>query len=378
MQVVRSITRILATMLLVAMFASSANAEPPSAKGMGTINYSGKVSVAQKQEAFKQAKINALDRYIAEFGDQPKERNYSLIRNQVITNVDNYLLGASMLTEVVDDKTHVYTVIIRADINASRLENALKDSSAMANTANAEKSSIIFVFVARQQKSVQSFDDKVYKRVDTQRGHTTTENLNRNTTESETVGKSKVATGDSGQATYGTTRDTTSSAATGGSTLKKGDAIEWDTAQTADINTITSGVMTNAGYDVVDTDNLDASLIQAIRKDYSTANDLSTSTVQALMAAAKSFDIPYVAVGTLDVGVRDIDPVTGNIRVYVKVNERVLTSRNKLFKTAAAVGPVDYQGLGSSEDIARTNALKKAAGDAAQQLMNALNAKGVQ
>lgn len=378
MQVIRSIKTMLTLTLLAIMYVSGASAEAPSAKGMGTINYSGKVSVAQKQEALKLAKINALDRYIAEFGDQPKERNYSLIRNQVITNVDEYLLGATTLTEVVDDKTHVYTVIIRADINASRLENVLKDSSAMANTANAEKSSIIFVFVARQQKSVQSFDDKVYKRVDTQRGHTTTENLNRNTTESENVGKSKVVTGDSGQATYGTTRDTTSSATTGGSTIKKGDTVEWDAAQTADINTITSGVMTNAGYDVVDTDNLDASLIQAIRKDYSTANDLSTSTVQQLMAAARSLDIPYVAVGTLDVGVRDIDPVTGNIRVYVKVNERVLTSRNKLFKTAAAVGPVDYQGLGSSEDIARTNALKKAAGDAAQQLMNALNAKGVQ
>jgi hypothetical protein len=42
------------------------------------------------------------------------------------------------------------------------------------------------------------------------------------------------------------------------------------------------------------------------------------------------------------------------------------------------VGPVDYHGLGASEDNARTNALKSAAGDAAQQLMNALNAKGVQ
>jgi hypothetical protein len=374
MQVMRS----LSGWLFVLLFSCAASAATPSAKGMATVNYSSKISAAQKQEALKQAKINALDRFIADFNDQPKERNYSLIRNQVIASVDSYLLGTSVLSETADDKTRIYTVVIRADINASRLENALKDSSAMATTDNAEKSAILFVFVSRQQKTVQSFDDKVHKRTDAQRGNNVTENINRNTTESESVSKNKVVTGDKGQASYGSTRDTSVTTTTGGSVVKKGDVIEWDIAPAADINTITASVMTNAGYDVVDADNLDAALIQSIRKDYSTANDLSTATVQALMAAAKSLEIPYVAVGTLDVGVRDIDSVTGNIRVYVKVNERVLTAKNRLFKTAAAVGPVDYQGLGSSEDIARTNALKNAAGDAAQQLMNALNAKGVQ
>jgi hypothetical protein len=374
MQVIRNVIAMLAGMLLF----SPAMAAPPSAKGMAMVTFSGKLSATAKQDAMQKAKINAVDRYIADFNDQPKERNYSIIRNQVIASVDNYLLGTTVLSEDINEKTHSYSLVIRADINASRLENALKDSSAMATTANADKSSIIFVFVARQQKSVQSFDDKVYKRADTQRGVTVNENLNRNTSESEKVSRSKVDTADSGQATHSATRDNTVSVTTGGSVIKKNDLIEWDIAQTADINTITAGVMTNAGYDVVDTDNLDPALMQAIRKDYSSSNDLSPATTQMLMAAAKELDIPYVAVGTLDVGVRDTDPVTGNVRVYVKVNERVLTSRGRLFKTAAAVGPVDYHGLGASEDNARTNALKSAAGDAAQQLMNALNAKGVQ
>jgi len=377
MQITRTAIKAI-VVLGMALCASVAFAAPPSAKGIATVNYSGKLSASVKQDAMQKAKINALDRYINDFNDQPKERNYSLIRNQIVTSIDSYVLSALVLSEQTDEKGHSYTVTIRADINDGKLENAMKDSSAMANTANGEKSMIIFVFVARQQKSVQSFDDKKYKRADVQRGVTANENLNRDTTESEKMGKSKVVTGDSGKATYSAEHDATVSVTTGGSVTRKSDAVEWDIAQTADINTITAGVMTNAGYDVVDTDNLDPTLMQAIRKDYSGSNDLSPATTQALIAAAKSLEIPYIAVGTLDVGVRDIDPANGRIRVYVKVNERVLTARGRLFKTAAAVGPVDFQGEGPSEDIARTDALKTAARAAAEQLMNSLNAKGVQ
>jgi len=377
MQITRTAIKAI-VVLGMALCASVAFAAPPSAKGIATVNYSGKLSASVKQDAMQKAKINALDRYINDFNDQPKERNYSLIRNQIVTSIDSYVLSALVLSEQTDEKGHSYTVTIRADINDGKLENAMKDSSAMANTANGEKSMIIFVFVARQQKSVQSFDDKKYKRADVQRGATANENLNRDTTESEKIGKSKVVTGDSGKATYSAEHDATVSVTTGGSVTRKSDAVEWDIAQTADINTITAGVMTNAGYDVVDTDNLDPTLMQAIRKDYSGSNDLSPATTQALIAAAKSLEIPYIAVGTLDVGVRDIDPANGRIRVYVKVNERVLTARGRLFKTAAAVGPVDFQGEGPSEDIARTDALKTAARAAAEQLMNSLNAKGVQ
>ena len=377
MQITRTAIKAI-VVLGMALCASVAFAAPPSAKGIATVNYSGKLSATVKQDAMQKAKINALDRYINDFNDQPKERNYSLIRNQIVTSIDSYVLSALVLSEQTDEKGHSYTVTVRADINDGKLENAMKDSSAMANTANGEKSMIIFVFVARQQKSVQSFDDKKYKRADVQRGVTANENLNRDTTESEKIGKSKVVTGDSGKATYSAEHDATVSVTTGGSVTRKSDAVEWDIAQTADINTITAGVMTNAGYDVVDTDNLDPTLMQAIRKDYSGSNDLSPATTQALIAAAKSLEIPYIAVGTLDVGVRDIDPANGRIRVYVKVNERVLTARGRLFKTAAAVGPVDFQGEGPSEDIARTDALKTAARAAAEQLMNSLNAKGVQ
>lgn len=374
MQVIKAAIAI-ATMTLCASWTLAAT---PSAKGTISVSYSGRLSAAVKQDAMQKAKINAVDRYIADFNDQPKERNYSIIRNQVIVAVDSYLLGTTVLSEEHDDKARRYTLVIRADINASRLENALKDSSAMATTDTKEKSSIIFVFVARQQKSAQSFDARTTRRVDTQGSANVNHNINRNSSESEKVTGSKVDTRDEGKSSESASRDTSNSVTTGGSTLRKADVIEWELAPTADINTITTGVMGNAGYEVVDTDNLDPALMQAIRKDYSSSNDLSPATTQSLVAAARALDIPYIAVGTLDVGVKDIDATTGNTRVYIKVNERVIDIRKKLFRTAAAVGPVDFHGLGPSEDVARTNALKKAAGDAAQQLMNALNAKGVQ
>ena len=86
--------------------------------------------------------------------------------------------------------------------------------------------------------------------------------------------------------------------------------------------------------------------------------------------------MPYLALGTLDVGMKSKDPATGLVRVNVTVTGKVLDVSGRFPKTASSVGPVQIAGLGPNPTVARTNALSKAAETAARQLSDELNAKG--
>jgi hypothetical protein len=326
---------LLVMMLCIAPLALAA----VSSKGTATVTYTGKVSAKVKQEALQKAKVNALDRYFSEV-NPAKARNYELVREKLVGTIDDYVLGATTLSEQNDEKGRLYSVTVRVDINSPKLENALQNSSAVANATESEKSLLTFVFVARQQKSVQSFDDRVHSRTDTEDTDANDIDAKRKTSESERV-----------------SRRTSSSTTTGGSTLRQSDAIEWKVTRAGEINSVMTGTFSNAGYEVVEAEYVDKLNIDAIREDYSFGDDLSQATLLEVSRTVKAADIPLIAIGTLDVGMRDIDPVSN--------------------LTVSSVGPTQFAGLGPDESVARVNALKKAAESAAQQLMNELNAKGV-
>jgi len=117
--------------------------------------------------------------------------------------------------------------------------------------------------------------------------------------------------------------------------------------------------------------------IERIRKDFSTGNDLAPATLRDTANGIRAANIPYIAVGTLDVGMRDRDPASGNTRVFVTVTGKVLDVTGRFPRTVSSVGPVQFSGTGPNETVARTNALQLAAEKAAQQMINELNVKAV-
>jgi hypothetical protein len=112
--------------------------------------------------------------------------------------------------------------------------------------------------------------------------------------------------------------------------------------------------------------------VSAIEDDYKSGNDLKTSTLQSIVAGMKTAQIPIFALGTLDVGLAGRDDATGLVRVAVTVNARVMDVTQSIPETIAAVGPVQYAGVGPTEDEARTSALKLAASNAARELNSQL------
>jgi hypothetical protein len=238
------------------------------------------------------------------------------------------------------------------------------------------------VFVARQQRSATSFDDRVTVREDNSDRESTTYDEKRKTSETERVRRTGISTSDSIEESTDSTRDTSRVTTTGGKQVRQADEIEWTVTRASEINSVMTGTFANAGFEVVDAEYVEGESngllsVDAIRQDYSHGDDLAPLTMRNMVNGVKAAGIPYIAIGTLDVGMRGTDDVTGNKVVSVTVSGQVLDLSGRFPRKVSSVGPVQFSGMGRDESIARVNALTKAAESAGQQLMNELNAKGV-
>jgi len=379
------------TIVLVIFTASTALAQATTSKGVATVVLDGPLTTQVKTQALRDAEINALDRYFSK-ANQAKAKNYQLIRDDLIRSVDQYILSVAILSEDIDGlslsevkqvESGLYSIVIRADIDANRLNNELKSQSVVANTAVADKSLMTLLFVARQQVSVQSFDDKVYKRTDVNTKLDMDDSSTNSHTESEDIRDDSITLRDTNDNSRNMNADQTVAVTSGGSKTTKADTVMWDVTRASEINSVMTGVFSNAGYEIVEAEYLEEESgglidIAAIRGDYQTGDDLAAATLRNTAKGVRSVEIPYLALGTLDVGMKSQDPTSGLVRVYVTVTGKVLDVSGRFPRTASAVGPVQVAGLGPTESVARTNALKKAAETAAKQLTDELNAKGFQ
>jgi hypothetical protein len=345
----------------------AAVAQETSSKGVGTVEFGGWRGANNdiRREAVNRAKVNAIERYVSK-GDQSQLKEFDAIRDRVRKEIDDYVLSATVISEDVDKKARRFTVVVRADLNVNRLRNALQGNSAVMNTASSERSELIMVFVAREQLSVKSFKEKKYTREDV-------EEIDEGA-DLESAGPAGIE--------YAASSSRSVSKTSGGSSTHKADQIEYDVSSAANVNAAMSNVFTTAGFEVIEAemvkDETDGLLdVDAFREDFRYGDDISGATLRNAVKGAQSIDVSLLALGTLDVGVKDTDPVSGLARVSVSVTGKVLNLAGRFPKTIASVGPVQYAGTGRNQTVARTNALKLAAESAAHQLTNQLNAKGV-
>jgi hypothetical protein len=354
------------TLLLVLAYSGSAFAEV-SVKGMGKIKYSGwsSPSAADEEKAVSKARKAAISKWASSQGGSFL-KNYDMVRAQIESDIESYILSESLILEKNKKSSKTYKVVIKVVIDDVRIKNLVSDSSATSQTSEEDKSYMTFVFVSRRQTSVQSYDEKVYKRADTSAAE--------EGQEQEEADASGVA--------YSSGTNKSYSVTTGGSTTLKSDNISYDVASADGINKAMKAVFTTSGFEVVDAAYLEEESegllsIENFKEDFRTGNDISAKTRRNAAKGAKLAEVPYLAIGTLDIGVKEIDSATGNVRVNVTVTGEMLSLKKRYPKTVASVGPVLVAGLGPNQSIAESKALKKAANKVAAELVNQLNSKGV-
>jgi hypothetical protein len=342
---------------------------------MATVPYTGHPTPEVKAAAAREAKLNALDRYIAE-SNPAKQRIFDSAHDRLVAALDNYVLNSIVLSETDDAKSKTYTVVLKVEINGSRFENALSDASG-SSPSRPSGQQVAAIFVARTPNSVQKFDDRVYKRKDVTLKATASSGLQKATRDSDGVHGGGVSTGGRLKETASLAESASATNETGGSVTRKADAVIWSVANASDVDQEMTGIFANAGMEVVPADFIDHLDLAAVRRDFGTGNDLSSQTLRGIVAAVRASGVPILVLGWIDEQMPDVDPISGNARIYVKVNARVYDVSGSIPRVLSSIGPVQYAGLGPSGDVAAANAIRIAADDAAKKLVDEISVKGI-
>lgn len=368
----------LACALVVALPAA---AQVVSSKGMASINYEGKLKPADRQAAVRKALFSALQAHVSE-SSVARAKVLSSRRDEFTGKLDQLVVGSTVLSENDNKDMRSYSVVVRADIDSALLRAELDGGAAIAAVSPGARSQMALVFVARMQDSVQSFEAREYRRVDAKARSTSSGSTVVRTEEGESIGASRIGTSDTISHNGSGRESFTGTVETGGSTTQKADKVAWKVTTAGEINSAMSGVLSGAGYEVVEAEYVEPQSggllsVARIRKDFSTGNDLSADVLRSTTSGTWRAGIPLLAYGTLDVGIRIRDEATGLVRVTVTVTGKVLDVSGRFPRTVSSVGPVQYAGIGDTETVARTNALTMAAEKAAMVMVDELNVRAV-
>lgn len=378
MQVIR--TLIIA--ILAAAFALTAGAQVQQARGKASVAYKGKAAPADvKAKALQTAQLKAVEFYYAEAGES-EAANFDAMRAKIIENPDRYILETTVLSEDDNAASQQYTVAVRVSLNVANLRNDIKAGSAVGKATRSERSALAFLFVSREVDSIKTFDTRVTKRADLSVKDDIAVSQTQKGTEGEAIKRGQISTNASSTETASGSRNVSVTRETGGTQTRRSAESTWRLFPSANLNQVFTQTFSRAGFKVNE-----ASLVEPytggkfkvsqVEDDYKAGNDLKSGTMQSIALGMRNAQIPYIALGTLDLGMVDRDPATGLMRVAVTVNARVLDVTQPIPDTIASVGPVQFAGVGPTEDEARTNALKLAANNAARELTSQLTNLGL-
>lgn len=316
----------------------------------------------RKQEdydkALSDAKINAMRSWTAQkstaFADL-----FQSSEQEIVDQIDTYLLNPAIKSKC-DKKT--FTISIRAEVNESALAQLMASNKPQ---VSGPRSRMTAVFVARKQMSVKSYDAKVTKISETQEFSEAEQSA-------DVSGSGMSASGYSSSRTVNTT---------GGSTERKSDKIVWDVFQADGLDSAVNETFSSFGFRVIDSSQVAGRFpgfdVNAFREEFGVGDDLTPETKNAAFNAIAG-KIPLLVISTVDVLSADTDPVSGLIRVYVSVKAQVYQDDGLFFETVASVAPTQESGQGPSASVAETEALINAAKRASTEIVNQLNAQGIQ
>jgi hypothetical protein len=170
------------------------------------------------------------------------------------------------------------------------------------------------------------------------------------------------------------TTDVTNSTQTSGSVVKKSEELGYRGYNPSEIDTKVTEIFNKASFEVVPAYEVNITPEQ-FATDFATLNEISSSTQKEATNLAREGGLDFLAIGMLDVGREETDPVTGQYKIYVKVNGYIMDLRKKFAVKICSVGPVQYSGFGENPTVAKTNALIEASTKASKDLVDQLRVK---
>ncbi len=323
--------------------------------------FSGKEKQEIIDKAFKTACLKGLKKYVNTF-DDAKYQNYRKVKSKIEDNFLDYLV-----CDFVDDdqlkKEKKYIVKVRIEIFEKEIDSLLIDNST--SVANNIKSGIALVIFALQVDGAKSFDIKEYKRSDT----------------SNTENASQVEASDGVETISNSEVTTSETSTTGGSDEIKSDIIKssYSDKATEDFLGAFTEEFTMTNFELTDVYMLFDDDISDIYDEMKTeieegGQPKSRTKAKVIGMIQKNHkDIGHVIYGKVYLGQKEIDQSTGNIKITAQVNGEVWNITDRRPKLVSAVSPAVFAGLGSTLDVARTNALKQSSENSSKTIINILS-----
>jgi hypothetical protein len=273
----------------------------------------------------------------------------------------------SVIDENLDVGENKFTILMKANIDENKIDQALVEVSAIANAGADEVSDIVILMFSAKTKSVKQKDDKVTK-VDQ-----TKKSVDVEQTEASTEGETQISSE--------TTE--TNVTTTGGNTVSSSEVITYEVTDIYN-ESIEAGlieILNTAGFELIDGGDLDLEeQIETMKIDYGEQGKLSKAVQKSIKQNIASEEISFYVQGIFKIGSQEVDSATGMKMVNVSVvSAKMMHKREgkKFWKTVATVAGNQRKGKGTTYDEAINNAIRLCAQSVAKQMVQKLNAKGI-
>ncbi|MBP0132884.1 MAG: hypothetical protein ITD31_05825 [Nitrosospira sp.] len=351
--------------LIICFIPSVVFAQKVDVKGLGTITYEGSVfsnepSDSDKKNAIEAARMSAWRNYVATF-NSAKQRTLMINEAVITANIDKFITDLQIIDQKIIPSLNTYTVLVRVGFNPGLIDQFIESQSVGNGLPGSQRSAtrstdslFALLFMARKEISVKQFETRKTKIKEAT-----------STTSSDDEGGVSARTSNT----------------EGGNSLRKADDIKYAVSSSQDIDAAVGEVLNTAnveyaGYDDI-VSNCGGISTAEFKAEFVDDDELSPQTRAKVIGAARVCGVRYFAYGTIDTGLNDTDPVSGNKRVYVSVRAQMWDISHKLPRKIGSVGPIQYSGLGPDQTVAGRNALRIAAKEAARDLVDQLNAKSI-
>src|SRR6056300_1750251 len=310
--------------------------------------YTKKKAAEAMDAAKSKACLNAFNKYIQGM-EQSKRMIFEGIEDQIYGNISQYMTCSTVVEENIDKK---------------RLDIEINKSSKVFDSSSGEKSKLAMIFFSRTVAAQRQFDERVSN------VEKSTKGIDINEEETET-GISSMTT-------------ETNVSETGGSTLKKADVTEYvvDDNDTVKLEAGMKEIFTKARFEPV-------SGARQVRRNW---RELKNAIVDSLESGGgipeevkwdiedilMDKNVNYVVFAYFDVGVPEVDAVTGSQVVNAALTIAEITRLGGSDPVSmGTISGVQMRGLGSSTDIAKNNAINSVATATAEKLLALINSKGI-
>jgi len=273
----------------------------------------------------------------------------------------------SVIDENLDVGENKFTILMKANIDVNKIDQALVEVSAIANAGADEVSDIVILMFSAKTKSIKQKDDKVTK-VDQ-----TKKSVDVEQTEASKEGETQISSE--------TTE--TNVTTTGGNTVSSSEVITYEVTDiyNESINAGMIEILNTAGFELIEGGDLDLEeQIETMKVDFGEQGKLSKAVEKSIKKNIASEEISFYVQGIFKIGSQEVDPATGMKVVNVSVvSAKMFHKREgkKFWKTVATVAGNQRKGKGTTYDEAINNAIRLCAQSVAKQMVQKLNAKGI-